>query len=73
MSSEQQCWDILKNHFKTKGFVEHQTSSFNKFLMNDIAKVITEEPPIVIEPDKETAKLYKKYTIIFNNVHKNTL
>ena len=69
MSSEQQCWDILKNHFETKGFVEHQTSSFNKFLSTDIAKVIIEEPPIVIESDKETEKLYKKYTILFSNVH----
>jgi len=69
MSSEQQCWDILGNHFKSNGFVEHQISSFNKFLTSDIAKVITEEPPIVIESDKETNKLYKKYTIIFSNVH----
>ena len=69
MSSEQQSWDILKNHFETKGFVEHQTAAFNKFLTTDIAKVITEEPPIVIEPDKDTAKLYKKYTILFSNVH----
>ena len=69
MSSEQQCWDILGNHFKSKGFVEHQISSFNKFLTSDIAKVITEEPPIVIEADKETSKIYKKYTILFSNVH----
>ena len=69
MSSEQQCWDILGNHFKSNGFVEHQISSFNKFLSSDIAKVIIEEPPIVIEADKETSKLYKKYTIIFSNVH----
>ena len=69
MSSEQQCWDILGNHFKSKGFVEHQISSFNKFLTSDIAKVITEEPPIVIEADKKTSKIYKKYTILFSNVH----
>ena len=69
MSSEKQSWDILKNHFETKGFVEHQTSSFNKFLITDISKVITEEPPIVIEPDKDTEKLYQKYTILFSNVH----
>lgn len=69
MSSEQQNWDILGNHFKTKGFIEHQVSSFNKFLSVDIVRIITEEPAIVIKADKDTCKLYKTYTIKFSNVY----
>lgn len=74
MISEQHCWDILNNNFKTKGFVHHQTESFDKFITTGISKIITEEPPIVIENHSKDEKesrnlLYKSYTITFSNVY----
>ena len=70
MISEEQCWDILKNHFTTKGFVHHQTESFDQFITVGLPKILTEEPPIVIEPDeKEGMAPYRKYTVSFSNVH----
>ena len=30
--SENHKWNILKNHFENKGFVHHQTESYNYFL-----------------------------------------
>jgi DNA-directed RNA polymerase II subunit RPB2 len=67
MISEEHCWEILKNYFSTKGFVHHQTESFDHFITVGIPKILTEEPPIVIEPDDKS--LYKKYTISFSNVY----
>jgi DNA-directed RNA polymerase beta subunit len=67
MISEEHCWKILENYFKTKGFVHHQTESFDHFITVGLPKIITEEPPIVFEPDDKT--IYKKYTISFNNIH----
>ena len=74
MISEQHCWDILNNNFKNKGFVHHQTESFDKFITTGISKIITEEPPIVIENHSKDEKesrnlLYKSYTITFSNVY----
>ena len=67
MISEERCWEILKNYFTNKGFVHHQTESFDQFITVGLPKILTEEPPIVIEP--EDKNIYKKYTISFSNVH----
>ena len=67
MISEEHCWDILKNYFKTKGFVHHQTESFDNFISVGLPKILTEEPPIVIENSDKS--VYRKYTISFSNVH----
>jgi DNA-directed RNA polymerase II subunit RPB2 len=70
MISEERSWEILKNHFATKGLVSHQTESFDKFITVGLPKILTEEPPIVIQPDdKEGITSYKKYTVSFSNVH----
>ena len=45
----------FRNHLNLTDLLDQISSS----LLLDIAKVITEEPPIVIESDKETSKLYK--------------
>lgn len=67
MISEERCWEILNNYFTNKGFVHHQTESFDQFVTVGISKILTEEPPIVIEPDDKA--IYTKYTINFSNVH----
>ena len=59
--SEEHIWNILGDHFKRKGFVHHQTESFNSFINTGISKIITEEPDILIttkESDKE-----RKFTL----------
>jgi DNA-directed RNA polymerase II subunit RPB2 len=50
MMSEQHTWNILGEHFKRKGFVQHQTESFDHFLNVGISRIISEEPDIVIFP-----------------------
>lgn len=47
--SEEHCWAILENFFKTKGFVNHQINSFNNFVNFGISKILSEEPEIVID------------------------
>ena len=70
MLSEKHRWNILKNHFDTKGFVHHQIDSFNHFLYKGIPDILKGEPPIVITPknkDSNVAGGYKSYTINFSN------
>ena len=70
MLSEEHTWKILGDHFKTKGFVQHQTESFNHFLNTDLSKIITEDPPIIIRRgDKETNVEYKSYMVSFSDVY----
>jgi len=69
MVSEQHCWDILKNNFETKGFVHHQTESFNNFINEGISKIVTEGPPIVISSkSKDDDVFYQNYSIEFSDV-----
>ena len=64
MVSEKHCWDILKNNFETKGFVHHQTESFNNFINEGISKIVTEGPPIVISSkSKDDDVFYQNYSI----------
>lgn len=67
MLSEEHCWNILGDNFKNKGFVHHQTESFDHFLNVSLSKIICEEPPIVINSEKED--LYTKYTVTFSDVY----
>jgi len=70
MISEEDCWNILGDNFKNKGFVHHQTESFDNFINVGLPRILCEEPPIVITPDKETKNpTYKKYIISFSDVH----
>ena len=70
MLSEKHCWEILGDHFKKKGFVNHQTESFNHFINVNLQKIFSEEPPIVITPDKEVKNVqYSKYTIGFSDIY----
>jgi len=73
MLSEDHCWEILKSHFEKKGFVHHQTESFDQFVNVGIAKIISEEPNIIIIPQKDSNGIrscdYIKYTITFSDVY----
>ena len=70
MLSEEHCWNILNDNFKKMGFVHHQIDSFNNFINFGLSKIICEEPPIVITPEKELKNsIYKKYTIYFSDVY----
>ena len=54
---------------KTYGFVDHQISSFNEFLMNGIPKIINEEPDIIINPETVSNKRFKSYKVSFSDVY----
>ena len=70
MLTENHCWNILGNNFKDKGFVHHQTESFDHFINRNLPKIICEEPPIVIYPDKDNKNpMYKSYTVEFSDVY----
>lgn len=70
MLSETHRWKILGDHFKTKGFVHHQTESFNHFLNIELPRIITEEPPIVISNSEERNSVdYESYTIQFSDLY----
>jgi DNA-directed RNA polymerase beta subunit/intein/homing endonuclease len=70
MMSEEHTWNILEDHFKSKGFVHHQTESFDQFVNVGIHKIITEEPEICIttKGSKSTVS-YSKYRVSFSNVY----
>ena len=68
--SETHTWDILKDHFKRKGFVHHQTESFDHFINVGIQKIITEEPDIVMNSKSgKNPGSYTSYKVSFSNVH----
>ena len=69
MLSEDQCWNIIKNNLNNKGFVHHQTDSYNNFINIGLPKIICEEPPIVISPNDDKFSVYKKYTVSFSDVY----
>ena len=68
--SEEHTWNILGDHFKRKGFVHHQTDSFNSFINTGISKIISTEPDILITT-KESYKdrKYKSYRVSFSEIH----
>jgi DNA-directed RNA polymerase II subunit RPB2 len=68
--SEQHSWNILGDHFKRKGFVHHQTESFDNFINAGIAKIITEEPDILItcKPTDKDRK-FNSYRVSFSDVY----
>ena len=68
MIDEDTCWKILGDNFKNKGFVDHQTESFNNFIEHGINKILTEEPPINII-NKNEDNLYSEFTLIFGDVY----
>lgn len=49
MMNENDTWKIIENFFDKKGIIEHQISSFNHFLNEDIPNIIDTEPDIVID------------------------
>ena len=67
MLSEEQTWEILGDHFKNKGFVAHQTGSFNEFITNGISKTISEEPDIYIVSDDK--KNFLSYRVTISDVY----
>jgi DNA-directed RNA polymerase beta subunit len=67
MISEDTCWKILGDNFKTKGFVQHQTETFNNFIEHGINKILTEEPSIKIV-NKNEDNLYNEFGLIFGDV-----
>ena len=73
MITEEQCWKILGNNFKTKGFVHHQVESFDNFINVGLATIITDEPPIIIHPktkeEKDKNLLFNKYSVQFSDVY----
>uniref|UniRef100_A0A6C0H2Z3 DNA-directed RNA polymerase n=1 Tax=viral metagenome TaxID=1070528 RepID=A0A6C0H2Z3_9ZZZZ len=70
MMSEEHTWNILADHFKRKGFVHHQTESYDQFINVGIHKIITEEPEISIttKGGKGTGS-YNHYKVSFSNVY----
>jgi len=68
MISEDTCWKILGDNFKNKGFVEHQTESFNNFIEHGINKILTEEPAINIV-NKNEDNLYNEFSLMFGDVY----
>ena len=70
MMSEEHTWNILEDHFKTKGFVHHQTESFDQFINVGIHKIITEEPEIcIITKGGKSTGSYSRYRVSFSNVY----
>ena len=74
MLTEKHRWKILGDHFKNKGFVHHQTESFNNFLNLELPRIITEEPPIRISREGSSTKErgsvdYESYTIQFSDLY----
>lgn len=47
--NDKMTWDILEEFFKTKGFVDHQISSYNAFVEYDIPRIVEDEPEIIIQ------------------------
>lgn len=68
MISENQCWELLGNHFKTNGFANHQIESFDEFINNGIQNILNTEPNILIEP-KNKDKKFVKYKVKFDDVY----
>ena len=68
MMSEEHTWEIIGDHFKKKGFVSHQTESFDNFLAIGLSKIITEEPAIEIVPTGKDRK-FDRYNISFSDVY----
>jgi len=71
MMSEEHTWNILEDHFKRKGFVHHQTESYDQFINVGIHKIITEEPEICITTTKggKCTGSYSCYKVSFSNVY----
>ena len=70
MFSEQHTWNILGDHFKKKGFVHHQTKSFDHFINVGIHTIITEEPEILLNSKNgKNPGSYTSYKVSFSNVH----
>ena len=70
MMSEQHTWNILGDHFKKKGFVHHQTGSFDHFINVGIHTIITEEPEILLNSKNgKNPGSYTSYKVSFSNVH----
>jgi DNA-directed RNA polymerase beta subunit/intein/homing endonuclease len=70
MMSEEHTWNILGDHFKRKGFVHHQTESFDQFINVGINKIITEEPEIVLNSKNgKNPGSYTSYKVSFSNVY----
>ena len=68
--SEEHTWNILGDHFKRKGFVHHQTESFDQFINVGIHKIITEEPEIVLNSKNgKNPGSYTSYKVSFSNVY----
>lgn len=68
--SEEHTWNILGDHFRRKGFVHHQTESFDQFINVGIHKIITEEPEIVLNSKNgKNPGSYTSYKVSFSNVY----
>ena len=68
MFSEQHTWNILGDHFKKKGFVHHQTKSFDHFINVGIHTIITEEPEILLNSKNgKNPGSYTSYKVSFKN------
>jgi len=67
---EEHIWNILGDHFKRKGFVHHQTESFNNFINTGISKIIQEEPDILITPNEsDKERKFNSYRVTFSDIH----
>ena len=57
MMSEKQSSNILENYFETKGFVNHQVESYDRFLNFGIQEVLEKEAPIEISNGDSSYKV----------------
>lgn len=73
--SENHRWAILEDLFKKHGFVDHQLTTFNEFLIEGLPR-ITEEAEIAFERDTQTDKdgdkRMQRYRVGFSSVHIGT-
>ena len=59
-------WMVISSYFEKKSPVCHQLDSFNKFLVESIAKIVEDAPPIELDSPNGQGP---RYTIKFGNVH----
>ena len=69
------CWDVIKSFFDTKGLVSQQLDSYDEFLGSTVQNIISEQPPIVLdqnlsgEMDESGANIVKRrYEIRFGQL-----
>lgn len=67
--SEETAWSVLGDYFNAKGFVHHQTETFDRFIEEGLSRIMTEEPDILIHREEKNGQPLYTYKIEFNDVY----